>query len=148
MRVGNLIVKSIKRKIMKKINKATILLFAVLAMFSCENQPVEFDDFGVTACYFPYQTPVRTLILGKYNEGFNENDNNRQFEIGVIMSGVYTNKEDRKVHFKLDTTLLSDVSDVKYLPTTHYTLETASPVIIPKGDTKGRILRHASRVRA
>lgn len=125
---------------MKKINKATILLFAILVLFSCENAPIEFDDFGVTTCYFPYQTPARTIILGKYDEGFNDNDNLHQFEIGVIMTGVYENKIDRKVYFELDTAMLSNVLNVKYLPTTHYTIETASPVIIPKGDTKGRIL--------
>ena len=125
---------------MKKINKSFILLFAVLAMFSCENQPIEFDDFDITTCYFPYQSPARTLILGNYNEGFNDNDNLRQFEIGVTMSGVYENKEDRKVYFELDTALLSNIANIKYLPTTHYTIETASPVIIPKGDTKGRIM--------
>lgn len=125
---------------MKKINKTAILLFALIALFSCENAPIEFDDFGVTACYFPYQTPVRTIILGKYDEGFNTNDNLHQFEIGVTMTGVYENKMDRKVFFKLDTTLLSNVSDVKYLPQAYYTMGTDSMVIIPKGDIKGRIL--------
>ncbi len=125
---------------MKKKNKTAILLFAILAMFSCENAPIVFDDFGKTACYFPYQTPVRTLILGKYDEGFNDNDNLRQFEIGVIMTGVYENKIDRKVYFELDTALLSNVLNVKYLPTNYYTVQTTSPVIIPKGDTKGRIM--------
>lgn len=117
-----------------------MLLFAVLAMFSCENQPIEFDDFGKTACYFPYQSPARTLILGKYDEGFNDNDNLRQFEIGVTMTGVYENKTDRKVYFELDTALLSNVANSKYLPADQYTIETASPVTIPKGDIKGRIL--------
>jgi len=125
---------------MKKITKATILLFAVFALFSCENAPFEFDDFGVTACYFPYQTPVRTLILGEYDEGFNDNDNLHQFEIGITMTGVYENTVNRKVYFALDTTLLSNVSNVTYLPQSYYTIETVSPVIIPKGDIKGRIL--------
>ena len=121
-----------------KIILSGIMLLSMLT--ACENQPIEFDDFGMTACYFPYQTPARTIILGKYDEGFNDNDNLRQFEIGVVMTGVYTNKEDRKVYFEPDTTLMSNISNVKYLPSTHYTIETASPVIIPKGDTKGRIL--------
>jgi hypothetical protein len=124
---------------MKKINKAIIVLFATLALVSCDNQPIEFDDFETTVCYFPYQSPARTIILGKYDEGFNDNDNKGQFEIGVTMTGVYENKEDRKVYFKLDTALLSNIANIKYLPTTHYTIETASPVIIPKGDIKGRI---------
>jgi len=125
---------------MKKTTKAIMLLTIVLAMVSCENQPIEFDDFGKTACYFPYQSPARTIILGNYDEGFNDKDNNYQFEIGVIMSGVYENKIDRKVYFEVDTTLLSNVANAKFLPVDQYTIQTASPVIIPKGDTKGRIL--------
>lgn len=125
---------------MKKITKATIILLTILAIYSCENQPIEFDDFGVTTCYFPYQSPARTIILGNYDDGFNDNDNLHQFEIGVIMTGVYENNVARKVFFEVDTALLSNILNVKYLPATHYSIETASPVIIPKGDTKGRIL--------
>lgn len=125
---------------MKKLNKVINVLIVVFAMFSCENQPVTFDDFGKEACYFPYQSPARTIILGKYDEGFNDNDNLHQFEIGVTMTGVYENKMDRKVYFELDTTLLSTVTNSKYLPAGQYKIETVSPVIIPKGDTKGRIL--------
>jgi len=125
---------------MKKTIKAIMLLFSVLAIFSCENQPIEFDDFGKTACYFPYQSPARTIILGNYDEGFNDKDNKYQFEIGVVMSGVYENTIDRKVYFEVDTALLSNVANAKYLPVNQYTIETASPVVIPKGDTKGRIL--------
>jgi hypothetical protein len=126
--------KTFKIKIMLSI----ALVF--LLMTACENQPISFDDFGKTACYFPYQSPARTIILGKYDEGFNDNDNKRQFEIGVTMTGVYKNTEDRKVYFELDTALLSNIANSKYLPADQYTIETASPVIIPKGDTKGRIL--------
>ncbi len=126
-----------------KIQNIKILLsgFVLLLLASsCENQPFEFDDYKTTACYFPYQSPARTIILGKYDEGFNENDNKRQFEIGVTMTGVYENNEDRKVYFELDTDLLSNIANIEYLPSSHYTIETQSPVIIPKGDIKGRIL--------
>jgi hypothetical protein len=67
-------------------------------------------------------------------------DNMHQFEIGVTMTGIYENKEDRKVYFELDTALLSNIANSKYLPTNQYTIETTSPVTIPKGDIKGRIL--------
>lgn len=126
-----------------KIQKIKIILsvaFVFLLMTACENQPITFDDYGKTACYFPYQTPARTIILGKYDEGFNDNDNLRQFEIGVVMTGVYENKENRKVYFEVDTALMSNILDVKKMPASYYNIETASPVIIPKGDTKGRIL--------
>lgn len=127
---------------MKTFNIKLLLSSALVLLFNsaCDNQPIEFEDYGKTACYFPYQSPARTIILGKYDEGFNDNDNNHQFEIGVTMTGVYENKIDRKVYFELDTALLSNVANSKYLPADQYSIETQSPVIIPKGDIKGRIL--------
>lgn len=126
----------------KRINMKTklfILLAVVLGFVACENQETDFDDFGTTAVYFPFQTPARSLILGNYDLGFNENDNNGKFEIGVTMSGVYENKDNRQVHFKVAPELLNDVENVKALPESYYSIETASPVIIPAGDIKGRI---------
>ncbi|GAA4950650.1 hypothetical protein GCM10023314_24960 [Algibacter agarivorans] len=112
---------------------------------ACENQENEFDDFGSTSVYFPFQTPVRTLIQGKYDLGFNENDNNGRFEIGVTMTGVYNNDINRRVHFELapeliDATALGlDTVNVKVLPASYYTIEQESPVTIPSGSIKGRI---------
>lgn len=111
----------------------------ILVTWSCENQEWEYKDFDYTACYFPYQSPVRTLILGDYDQGFNENDNNYKFEIGAVLSGVYSNEMERQVHFKVDETLLDHVSNVVALPTAYYQIETASPVTIPVGSTKARI---------
>ncbi|MEN8702735.1 MAG: DUF5627 domain-containing protein [Polaribacter sp.] len=127
--------------------KIKYLIIAVLTfgLLACENQVNEFDDFGSTSVYFPFQTPVRTIIQGKYDLGFNDNDNNGRFEIGVTMSGVYNNSEDRKVHFELapeliDATVLGvDTVNVELLPTSYYTIEQESPVTIPSGSIKGRI---------
>lgn len=123
-----------------------IITFALaFGLLACENQENEFDDFGSTSVYFPFQTPVRTLIQGKYDLGFNENDNNGRFEIGVVMSGVYNNDLNRKVHFELapeliDATALGlDTINVKVLPASYYTIEQESPLTIPSGSTKGRI---------
>ena len=116
-----------------------ILVIAVSWLTACENQPIEFDDYGSTACYFPYQTPARSLILGNYNLGLNENDNNHLFEIGVTMSGVYENVNDRRVYFEVDESLLNGVANVVPLPPSYYAIETASPVTIPAGSIKGRI---------
>ena len=127
-----------------KIKLLIIFAFAFCLM-ACENQENEFDDFGSTSVYFPYQTPARTLILGEYDLGFNDNDNNGKFEIGVTMSGVYKNETSRKVYFELapemiDPALLgvADVN-VKVLPSSYYTIEQESPVTIPSGSIKGRI---------
>ncbi|MFD0843821.1 DUF5627 domain-containing protein [Flaviramulus multivorans] len=139
--------KTIKKGLDMKI-KFLIILALAFSFMACENQENEFDDFGSTSVYFPFQTPVRTLILGEYDLGFNENDNNGRFEIGVVMSGVYENKIDRRVHFELAPELIDPVQlagigvdsvNVKVLPAAYYTIEQQSPVTIPSGSTKGRI---------
>lgn len=129
---------------MKKIKildmkKLVIIMAIALSIVACKNQDKEYEDFGTTAVYFPFQTPARTLILGNYDLGDNENDNNHRFEIGVTMSGVYSNNEDRKVSFKVAPELLTGVANVQALPSAYYTIETQSPVTIPVGSIKGRI---------
>lgn len=117
-----------------------------VGLMACENQENEFDDFGSTSVYFPFQTPVRTIIQGKYDLGFNENDNNGRFEIGVTMTGVYENNKNRRVHFEVAPELI-DVNqipganslNVQVLPPAYYTIEQESPVTIPPGSIKGRI---------
>lgn len=119
--------------------KLVILFAAVLGFIACDNQDIEYDDFGTTAVYFPFQTPARSLILGEYDLGFNENDNKHRFEIGVTMTGVYNNNEDRKVHYQVAPELLNGVENVQALPTNYYTIEGENPVVIPAGSIKGRI---------
>lgn len=123
----------------------TKFLFSALAVLSlgfssCKNSDIEFDDYGTVACYFPVQRPVRTLILGDYELGLNENDNNHQFEIGATLAGLYENKTERKFHYEVDESLLKNVKNVVPLPKEYYTIETSSPVSIPKGSFKGKIL--------
>jgi len=139
-----------------KINKIIIFVFAI-ALISCENQEISFPDYGSTSVYFPFQTPVRTLIQGKYDLGNNDNDNLGRFEIGVIMSGVYENAIDRKVDFIVDPDLIDPtklgvqsvnyiigegdnkiVNPIQILPSSYYTID-QSPVTVPSGSTKGRI---------
>lgn len=127
---------------MKKFLLICAIAFSILA---CENEVNEFPDFGSTSVYFPFQTPVRTLIQGKYDLGFNDNDNKGKFEIGVIMTGVYNNNLDRKVHFELAPELIDaaalgvDTVNVELLPASYYTIEQQSPVTIPAGSIDGRI---------
>jgi hypothetical protein len=124
-----------------------ILIFAIAFGFiACENQETIFDDFGSTSVYFPFQRPVRTIIQGDYDLGFNDNDNLGRFEIGVRMSGVRSNETDRSVSFELapeliDPSVLGVTSvNVQVLPESYYTIEQESPVTIPAGSTDGRIL--------
>ncbi|WKN44121.1 DUF5627 domain-containing protein [Tunicatimonas pelagia] len=119
--------------------KHLILSFLVLGAVACQNQEVVYPDYGTTAGYFPYQTPIRTLILGNYDQGINENDNNQQFEIGMTMAGVYENDQARSVHFEIDNSLLDNVANVQALPGEYYTTEVQSPLTIPSGSMKGII---------
>jgi hypothetical protein len=114
-------------------------LIVTVLCFSCNNGDWEYSDYPAQLAYFPYQTPARTLLLGKYDQGYNENDNNHRFAIGVTMSGVYENTEDRAVFFQYDEELLDSVTGVFPLPAAYYTIETSSPVTIPAGSTKGFI---------
>lgn len=116
----------------------SILIIGML-ISACSNEDWDFPDYTNNAVYFPFQTPVRTLILGKYDQGINENDNNKRFEMGVTMSGVYENTEDRRVHFEVDNSLLNGVANVQVLPQEYFNIQTESPVTIPAGSTKGRI---------
>lgn len=123
-----------------------VIIFALaFSILACENQDFETADFGTTAVYFPFQRPVRTIIQGEYDLGFNDNDNAGKFEIGVRMAGVFSNAKDRRVHFELapeliDATALGvDTVNVKPLPQAYYTIEQSSPVTIPAGSTDGRI---------
>jgi len=125
--------------------KFVVIIAIFFSLMACENQEYAVEDFGSTSIFFPYQRPVRTLVLGKYDLGFNDNDNNGKFEIGVVMSGVFENKIDRKVYFEvapelIDPTLLGVSSvNVKVLPSAYYTIEQQSPVTIPAGSINGRI---------
>ncbi|WP_299130788.1 DUF5627 domain-containing protein [uncultured Winogradskyella sp.] len=125
--------------------KLVVIVAMVFSVIACENQENDFDDFGSTSVYFPFQTPIRTLIQGKYDLGFNDNDNNGRFEIGVIMSGVFNNEIDRRVHFELAPDLIDaaalgvDTVNVRILPASYYTIEQESPVTIPSGSIDGRI---------
>ena len=119
--------------------KYFIAILTGLVLASCSNSETEFDDFEIQTVYFPYQTPARTLILGNYDQGINEGDNAYRFEITALMTGVYSNDEERKVHFEVDNNLLTNVANVQPLPAEYYTFENISPVSISSGDTKARI---------
>ncbi|MFA9388854.1 MAG: DUF5627 domain-containing protein [Prolixibacteraceae bacterium] len=121
-----------------KIKYIFSLLIGVVAV-ACSNSDWDFPDYEVQGCYFPYQTPARTLILGKYDQGINENDNKHCFDITALLTGIYENTEERSVYFAVDKSLLDNVENVKALPEEYYTIETSNPAIISVGDTKARI---------
>jgi hypothetical protein len=122
----------------------TFPVLLLLALFSCENQDWDFPDYRFSTTYFPYQTPVRTLVLGDYDQVDNTKDNNLQFSIGVAIGGMYDNNQDRKVGYVLDETLTqklySSAGDTLVpLPQAWYTLSPAGTLVVPKGSMQGYI---------
>lgn len=128
---------------MKRSLKIAVGIIIVLTgLYSCENQEVSFPDYEFTSSYFPYQYPVRTLVLGDYVFD-NTNDNNLRFLISVTMGGLYKNNEDRVIDFVVDETLMDDLyigtQKVLPLPPAYYTLSNNSQIIIPKGEYYGAV---------
>ena len=119
-----------------------VLLF--LAIFSCKNQDWDFPDYRFSSTYFPYQTPVRTLVLGDYDEVDNTKDKNLQFSIGVAIGGMYENDRDRKVGYVLDESLTQNLytsagDTLVPLPQAYYELSPVGTMIVPKGSMQGFI---------
>lgn len=129
---------------LKKMKQIFVLLIILVGLISCENQEIEYDNFEFTGAYFPYQFPVRTLVLGDYIYD-NSNDNNYRFIISVTMGGVYDNLKYRELEIKLDESLcnnilFSDQGDtIRTLPSNYYSLSSDSKIVIPSGELSGGI---------
>lgn len=121
-----------------------VILLIVGGLFSCENFETDHPDFDYTAGFFPYQYPVRTLVLGDYIYD-NTNDNNKRFVISVAMGGVYENTKDRVFNFQINEELCNGVlfsangDTVRMMPPEYYTLSSESQIVIPKGKFNGGV---------
>jgi len=124
--------------------KILVILTLVTGLIACENQKNEFPDFDYTAGYFPYQYPVRTLVLGDYIYD-NTNDNNHKFLISAAFGGVYSNKQDREFKIEVaqslcDKVLFESTKDtIRLLPPAYYSLSSSDKLIIPAGKVTGSI---------
>lgn len=113
-------------------------------MVSCENFDIDFPDFKYTTGFFPYQYPVRTLVLGDYIYD-NTNDNAHKFVVSVAMGGVYENKANRVFNFSVDNTLCNNVKfaetgdAVVAMPANYYTLSSTDKITIPAGKFNGGV---------
>jgi hypothetical protein len=133
------------RRDMKKI---ITILFTGILLYSCTNRDIEFDDYFYTTVYFPFQMPIRTLILGDESVGDNTIDLERAFSIGVTMGGVYENKEDRVVTIAYAPELAENIINtatgdtLRLLPQTYYEadfLDVAQiDLTIPSGELSGK----------
>lgn len=116
-------------------------------MSSCYEDYIK--DFDYTSIYFPYQTDVRTFIIG---EGM-------QIEVGAALGGIRQNDKDRVVNFNLDEKLLTPdilaamksgvtyikdavqpVSALKLLPTTYFSISDKAKMVIKSGQHSGTVV--------
>lgn len=123
--------------------KKLLILIFFAGLFACENQETDFPDYEYTSGYFPYQYPVRTIILGDYIYD-NSNDNNHKFMVSATMGGVYENKETRIFNFVVDESLCTnaffeDGSPVRPLPQSYYELSDDDEIYIEPGSITGGV---------
>ncbi len=135
-------VETLKIKMIMKKRIFTVLA-AALVLVGCHNFDTDFPDYKYTTGYFPYQFPVRTLVLGN-DQTPNDNDNAGKFVISAAMGGVYKNNKDRNISFRVDESLCNGVAfsngdPVKALPSSYYTLSNTSTITIPKGAYNGGV---------
>jgi len=127
--------------------KLILIILVVLAVFSaCENQDWEFPDFDYTTVYFAYQSPVRTIVLGKDNAFDNSLDNEHKCLIMATMGGVYENKKDIVINVIVDNSLCENLKfgsatgdDVIAMPSSYYSLPDNMQIMIPSGKLMGGI---------
>lgn len=133
------------RRNMKKI---ICILYTGILLCSCTNRDIKFDDFDYTTVYFPYQTPIRTLILGDESVGNNAIDLEKAFTIGVTMGGVYENTKDRVVTVAYAPELAENIVNtatgdtLMLLPEAYYDAEFLNQALvdltIPSGEFSGK----------
>ena len=126
-----------------EMKKIVYLLSIVTLLFSCTNQDIEFDDFAYQTVYFPFQTPVRSLMLGDEVLGDNSIDLEHAFSIGAAFGGAYQNVKDRVLTVELAPELASNITDgsgnkLELLPATYYSA-TFDKIIIPAGSFTGKM---------
>ncbi len=131
--------------------KIFVFLLLVAGMLSCYDDYIK--DFDYDVVYFPYQTDVRTFVVGEAME----------IEIGVDLGGVLENKHDRIVQFQIDNSLINEgtlstmksglsyisqavagVEELKQIPSNYYTLSDNGKFVIKSGDHVGIITLKAN----
>lgn len=125
--------------------KILLIASVFLTVLTACNKDWEFPDYKYTTVYFPYQSPVRTLVLGEdiYD---NSLDNQHKFLVMATMGGVYENKKNITLNLELDEALGQNLKfesrtgdSVFILPSNYYTLPKDKQIVIPAGKLMGGI---------
>lgn len=132
---------------MKKITFLSMILF--LLFISCKNDQNSFPDFTYTTVYFPYQSPVRTIELGKDYVVDNSGDNAHNCLIEATMGGVYSNSKNVTITVAVDNTLPANLkfnnasgAIVQAMPASYYTLDPSNQIVINSGVMSAGIKIH------
>lgn len=120
-----------KRNIFSVFSCGLLSLGIALAFTSCKNGDVSFPDYeGGTTVYFPYQYPVRTIVLGD-DEYDTTLDKAHQCQIKATFGGSY-NGSNGSVQVEIDERLCENlffedgVTPVKPMKREFYTLSTTN----------------------
>lgn len=128
--------------------KAALVLLSCLATLpACNDAWPVYEDYDYTTVYFPFQYPVRTLILGESDLYDVTTDHNHQFIVNANVSGVYENKKDVWVDFEVDESLTEGLFmkmenknvPLKILPAGYYDPIASNRIIIPKKHFRGGV---------
>ena len=104
-----------------------IVVVVVLSNFvSCSFDDVE-DKYPYSTFAFVYQDFNFNVIVG---EGL-------KLDVGIILAGIISNKENRIAYYEVDPSLLDEVSDKTLLPANYYTAGHPNQIVVPKGDLSG-----------
>lgn len=134
--------------------KILAILFLITALSACYDDYIK--DYDYDGIYFPYQTNVRTFVVG---EGM-------KIQVGAALGGVRDNVRDRVVSYQLDNSLINaetlaamkngfayiknsvaDVTELKLLPSNYYTISDAGKMVIKKGEHSGGVTIRADSAR-
>ena len=128
--------------------KILIVLLTGMLVFGCTNWDIEFDDYTYQSIYFPYQMPIRSIILGDEAVGDNTIDRERAFTIGLTIGGTYENNKNREITVQYAPELAENIIDaatgdtLELLPESYYTagfLTAGTDIItIPSGQMSGK----------
>ena len=129
--------------IYKKMKRLLFLLVIAITVVSCKNFDIDHPDFEYTSGYFPYQFPVRTIILGDYIYD-NSNDNAHKFLISTAIGGVYKNDKKRVFDIQIDNKLCDNIlfgaggNRIQALPSNYYKLS-SNQITILQGNLNGGV---------
>jgi hypothetical protein len=123
--------------------RVLLISFVLLAILTACNKDREFKNYKYTTVYFPYQSPVRTLVLGE-DIFDNTLDNQHKFKVMATMGGVYENKKNVAISVEVDDALAERLrfgtptgDSVFALPAGYYTLPRDKRIEIKPGEIMG-----------